>query len=84
LSFLCFASVQNCGTYPPARGKNKQALKINVVFACCMDMKQQKFDLLHLSTKEILEKEYKHNNQKNNRTLQDLCIHNTILKMKIP
>jgi hypothetical protein len=25
--FLCFASAQNCKTYPPARGKNKQALK---------------------------------------------------------
>jgi hypothetical protein len=27
LLFLCFARVQNCETYPPARGKNKQALK---------------------------------------------------------
>jgi hypothetical protein len=27
LFFLCFASVQICETYPPARGKNKQALK---------------------------------------------------------
>jgi hypothetical protein len=25
--FFCFASVQNCETYPPAWGKNKQALK---------------------------------------------------------
>jgi hypothetical protein len=57
--FLCFASVQNRETYPPARGKNKQALKNKVVFASCMDVKQQKFDvtLLHLSTKEILNKE---------------------------
>jgi hypothetical protein len=25
--FLCFASVQNCETYPPARGINKQTLE---------------------------------------------------------
>jgi hypothetical protein len=58
--FLCFASVQNCETYPPARRKNKQALKNKVVFACCMDVKQHKFYLPHLSTKEILNKEYKY------------------------
>jgi hypothetical protein len=27
LFFLRFASVQNCETYPPVRGKNKQALQ---------------------------------------------------------
>jgi hypothetical protein len=63
LVFSLFASVQNCETYPPARGKNKQAFKNKVVFACCVDVKQQKFNLLHLSTKEILKKEYKQNNQ---------------------
>jgi hypothetical protein len=39
LFFLCFASVQNCETYPPARRKNKQALKNKVGSACCMDVK---------------------------------------------
>jgi hypothetical protein len=33
--FLCFASVQICETYLPARGKNKQAFKNKVIFACC-------------------------------------------------
>jgi hypothetical protein len=42
LFFLCFASVQNYETYPPARGENKQALKNNVVSACCMDVKYNK------------------------------------------
>jgi hypothetical protein len=42
---------QNRGTAP---------LKNKVVFACCMDIKEQKFDLLHLSTKEILKKEYRY------------------------
>jgi hypothetical protein len=60
LVFLCFASVQICETYPPAMGKNKQALKNKVVFAFCVDMKQQKFDLFHLSTTEILYEEYKY------------------------
>jgi hypothetical protein len=56
LFFLCFASVQNCQTYPPARGKNKQALK-NSVSACCMDVKyNQKMIYFFLSAKEILNK----------------------------
>jgi hypothetical protein len=54
---ISFVSVQNCETYPPARGKNKQALKSKVVFACFMGVKQQKFDL-HLSKKEIPKKTY--------------------------
>jgi hypothetical protein len=40
--------------------KNKQALRQKVVFACCMDVKQQRFDLLHLSRKEFLNKEYEY------------------------
>jgi hypothetical protein len=60
LFFLCFASVVVCETYPPARGKNKQALKNKVVFACCAVVKQQKFDLFRLSTTEILNKEYRY------------------------
>ena len=58
--FLCFASVQICETYPPARGKNKQALKNKVVFVNCVDVNQQKFDQFHLSTTEILNKEKKY------------------------
>jgi hypothetical protein len=39
--------------------KNKQAFKNKFVFACCKVVKQQTFDLVHLSTKEILKTEYK-------------------------
>jgi hypothetical protein len=46
-------SVQNCETYQQARRKNKQN---KVVFARCMNIKQQKFDLFHLSTKEYSRK----------------------------
>jgi hypothetical protein len=57
LFFLCFASVQNCETYPPAREKNKQALKNKTVSAYCMEVKQQKLNLYHLSmSKRILSK----------------------------
>jgi hypothetical protein len=42
LYFLCFASVQNSETYPPARRTNKQALKNKFVSACCMDVKYNK------------------------------------------
>jgi hypothetical protein len=42
LFFFCFASVHNCKTYPPARGKNKQALKNKISPACCMNMKHDK------------------------------------------
>jgi hypothetical protein len=50
-------SVQNCETYPPARGKNKQALKNKVVSARCMGVKYNKNDLfLFFSAKEILNK----------------------------
>jgi hypothetical protein len=58
--FVLRDSVQICETYPPARGKNKQALKNKIVFACCVDVKQQKNYLFHLSTTEILNKEYKY------------------------
>jgi hypothetical protein len=48
-------------THQPCSGKNKQ-----VVFnACCMDMKQQKIDVLHLSTNEIFKQKYKLKNEKN-------------------
>jgi hypothetical protein len=47
-------------TYLPARGKNKQALKKKIVFACCVDGKQQKIDLFLLLTTEILNKEYEY------------------------
>jgi hypothetical protein len=60
LFFLCFASVQICETYPPARGKNKQVIKNKVIFACCVDVKTTKTWLFHLSTTEILNKEYKY------------------------
>jgi hypothetical protein len=43
LFFLCFASVQNCETYPPARGKIKQALKNKTVFAGFMDKHDKNF-----------------------------------------
>jgi hypothetical protein len=59
LFFLCFASVQICETYPPGRGKNKQAIKNKVIFACCVDVKTTTW-LFHLSTTEILNKEYKY------------------------
>jgi hypothetical protein len=57
LFFLCFASVQNCETYPPARGKNKQPLKNKAVSACCMDEKYHK-NLIYFfsSAKEIVNK----------------------------
>jgi hypothetical protein len=42
LFFLRFASVQNCETYPPARGKNKQSLKDKTASACCMKVKHDK------------------------------------------
>jgi hypothetical protein len=60
LFFHCFASVQNFETYPPARGKNKEALKKQSCL--CMfygrEKANKKNDLLHLSTKEMLKKEY--------------------------
>jgi hypothetical protein len=57
LFFLCFASVQNCETYPPVRGKNKQALKNKAVSASGMDVKYDK-NLIYFfsSAKEILNK----------------------------
>jgi hypothetical protein len=51
---------QICETYPPARGKNKQVLKNKVVFACCVEVKQQRIDLIHFSTTEIFNKERKY------------------------
>jgi hypothetical protein len=61
LFFLCFASVQNCETYPPARGRKQTKFKKQscLQIARCMDVKQQKIYLLHLSTEKILKKEYK-------------------------
>jgi hypothetical protein len=56
LFFLCFASVQNCETYPSARRKNKQAIKNKTASACCMDVKLYKSDLSNLSAKEMLNK----------------------------
>jgi hypothetical protein len=41
-------------------GKNKQALKNKVIFACCVDVKTTKTLLFHLSTTEILNKEYEY------------------------
>jgi hypothetical protein len=41
-------------------GENKQALKNKVIFACRVDVKQQKLDLFHLATTEILNKEYEY------------------------
>jgi hypothetical protein len=41
LFFLCFALVQNCEIFPPAKGKNKQALKNKTACACRMDVKQR-------------------------------------------
>jgi hypothetical protein len=41
------------------QGEKQTSFKNKVVFAYCMDMKQQKFDLVHISTKEILKKKYR-------------------------
>jgi hypothetical protein len=46
---MCFASVQNCETYPPARGKKPNKFKKQNCLCMLIDMKQQKFDMLHLS-----------------------------------
>jgi hypothetical protein len=45
---------------PASQGKNKQALKNKIIFAYCVDVKQQKIDLFQLSTTEILNKVYKY------------------------
>jgi hypothetical protein len=42
LYFLCFASVKNCETYPPAREKNKQVPKNKIASASFMDIKHTK------------------------------------------
>jgi hypothetical protein len=34
--------LKNCETYPPARGKNKQALNNKTTSARCMDVKDDK------------------------------------------
>jgi hypothetical protein len=60
LFFLCFVSVQICETYPQARGENKKAFKDKVIFPCCVDVKQQKLDLVHLLKTEMLNKEYRY------------------------
>jgi hypothetical protein len=72
LFFLCFASVQNCETYPPARGQNKQVLKTKL---SCMLYGHETTKIWSISfinkgnTQEKMSKEYF-------RTLQDHCIHN--------
>jgi hypothetical protein len=79
LFFLCFASVQNCETYPPAREKNKQVLKNKTASACCVDVKHNKnliyfiYQQKKCSTKCKIE-----NNDK--RALQDLCNYKTIIR----
>jgi hypothetical protein len=52
--FFCVTPTQQPGKKTQ---KTKQALWNIVVFACCMDMKPKK-NLFHLSTKEMLSKEY--------------------------
>jgi hypothetical protein len=54
---FCFASVQNCETYPPMRGKKQTSFKktklpLHVVWTSNIT----KFDVFHLSTKEMLNK----------------------------
>jgi hypothetical protein len=42
-------SVQNCESYPTARGENKQALKNKTASAFCMDVK-------HINKRNVNEK----------------------------
>jgi predicted solute-binding protein len=64
--FLCFASVQNCETFQPAGGKNKQTLKNKK--QKCLNHQQRKY-----STKS------KHRKWSDYLSaLQNLFIHNTI------
>jgi hypothetical protein len=47
-------------TRQPGELKNKQDLKNKVVIACCVEVKQQKIDLIRFSTTEIFNKEDKY------------------------
>jgi inorganic pyrophosphatase/exopolyphosphatase len=44
----------------PTRQPREKKISKVIVFDYCMNIKEQQFDLLHLSTKEILNKDYKH------------------------
>jgi hypothetical protein len=53
---LLFQGKHDSKVYFFSQGKNKQALKNKVIFACHVAVKQQKLDLFHLATIEILNK----------------------------